>query len=453
MKTLIILLFVACFCVSACCATGKQENVSDDNKEMIGELYANEYGEIRLIKVNNTSMRTIFENNEGKVLDTTMFINYDFNLIQKHDSLPFLQLGMSGIELRNECLFVHDFSNIAYLSQLIRIEEMYTRPFYKIGKELTVDGDVTFAKGYTINGIWLSENDSQKIPERYVSIHGAIRKEKYPIDYYSTDESPQGMFGSDTSIIHYRLIMEDYTINDIPQSENLKAIITLHSAARYINHYNDLKLLIENGEDVNAVDHNGDTPLYINLLYGIFTNDTSDYKERFKKASLLIQSGAKVNVKGSALPLIFYSVENYEILKLLVEAGANVNEKNYFNHLMTRGGDTPLHWASQYGTLKEVQYLLANGAYVNAEDDCGWIPLHCAIFSGNVELVNFYLSKEMDKTIRTKKEFEVLWGGLGENPYPANSTLLQIAKISQSNAHRYDKKPSDYDDIINLLKQ
>ena len=241
--------------------------------------------------------------------------------------------------------------------------------------------------------------------------------------------------------------------NSIPNSTEDSDKINLHYAARYINHYSELKLLIKNGGDVNSLDNDGNTPLYVNLLYSSFSNEPFYNKERLKKAILLIQSGADVNIKGSALPIIFYSVGNYYMLKLIVEAGANVNEKNSFKHLMARGGDTPLHWASQYGTLKEVQYLIEKGADINAEDDCGWTPLHCAIFSGNVELVNFYLSKGMDKTIRTKKEFEVLWGGWAENPYPLNSTLLEIAKIAKSNAHRYEKKTSDYDEIISLLEQ
>jgi ankyrin repeat protein len=249
------------------------------------------------------------------------------------------------------------------------------------------------------------------------------------------------------------IILLFFSICSVGQELKTNEEISLHSAARYNNHYSELALLINNGGDVNLLDSEGNTPLYVVLLYNSFSNEPSYNKERIKKAELLINNGANVNIKGSALPILFYSVENYGMLKLLVEAGANVNEKNNLNHLMARGGDSPLHWASQYGTLKEVLYLLENGAEINAEDDCGWTPLHCAIFSGNIEVVNFYLSKEMDRTIRTTKEFEVLWGGEAENPYPVNSTLLQIAKIAQSNAHRYEKESSDYDEIIRLLEE
>ncbi len=234
MKILNYLLFVACFSFTVCCTTTQK----------IAGLYANEYGEIRLIEENDTLMRTIFKNNEGNVFDTTMFINYNFNLISKQDSLPFLQLGMAGIELHPECLFVHEFSDFAYFPQFIQIEEMYTRPFYKVNEEVTVNGDVIFAKGTTINGIWLG--DSKETHERYVSIHGTIKKEKYPKGYYSTDESPQGMF-SDTSIVHYRLIMEDYIIEDVPTQTFKGSTVNIDNQAVFIYDFADSEVFYLDG--------------------------------------------------------------------------------------------------------------------------------------------------------------------------------------------------------------
>ena len=51
---------------------------------------------------------------------------------------------------------------------------------------------------------------------KYLTAEGVIKKEKYPKAYYSTNESEQGIF-SDTSIAHYRLIMEDYEIKEFPK--------------------------------------------------------------------------------------------------------------------------------------------------------------------------------------------------------------------------------------------
>ncbi len=182
-------------------------------KEIQGELYANEYGEIILTRVNDSLMRTIFKNNKGDVFDTIMLIKYDSKLFVTGDSLPFLQLKMGGLSLYNECLYVRELSSMAYLQCFIEIEKMYIRPFYKIGEKVTIKGEARFHKGgTTINGIYLK--GFKKSKERNIVVHGIINKEKYPIGYYSTKESPQGMF-SDTSIVHYRLIIDDYTFEKL----------------------------------------------------------------------------------------------------------------------------------------------------------------------------------------------------------------------------------------------
>jgi ankyrin repeat protein len=239
----------------------------------------------------------------------------------------------------------------------------------------------------------------------------------------------------------------------ISQSESKTDIKTLHYCARYINHLDEMKTLVKNGADVNKVDDNGNTPLYTTLIYGSSTDDDKRRNERFQKASLLIKNGAKLDIKGHALPILFYGINDYETLELLVESGADVKKKNEYKHLMSRGRDTPLHWAAQNATITEVKYLISKGADINAKDLAGWTPLHCAIFSGNEKIVKFFLSQKIDKKIKTTKEFEVLWGGFAENPYPANTTLLDLAKIAQSNAERHDKKASDYEGIILLLKE
>ena len=240
----------------------------------------------------------------------------------------------------------------------------------------------------------------------------------------------------------------------------------LHYAARYSKHYHCLKLLIENGADVNTIDNSGMSPLYATLFdvsyyyNSRFTKDPTVIKKKVKTIKLLLQSGADVKAKGPRLPAIFYAVENYEILKLMVEAGANIMEENNFNYMDSRGKETPLHWAAQNGTLEVVQYLIVKGANINAIDNFGWTPLHYAIFSGNTEIVKFLLSKGIDKTITTKRRFEEsAWKLRGTltfrppDPYPAGSTLLQFAEIVKFNSHIHRKKESDYDEIIKLLEK
>ena len=243
MKTLIKLLLPLCFFFPANLVTAQQINI-----EKIEGLYANEYGEVRLIKEKDTLMRTIFKNNERIVFDTLMRINYDFKLKQRQDTFPFLQFQTGGLELQKECLFICEFSSpfliegdsMQYLSQFIQIEQMYTRPFYKIDKKVTITGEVRFGKGgATINGIYLI--NYQKKADIYLSIEGVIIKEKYPIEFYSTDESPQGMF-SDTSITHFGLIMEDYTVKELPKQTYKGTTINVSGQAAFVWEFADSEI-------------------------------------------------------------------------------------------------------------------------------------------------------------------------------------------------------------------
>jgi len=67
--------------------------------------------------------------------------------------------------------------------------------------------------------------------------------------------------------------------------------------------------------------------------------------------------------------------------------GANVNAKNNY-------GASPLHCASMDGNIKLVKYLVSAGADVNAKDNDGETPVCWSIRSKNsIEVVNFLFSK------------------------------------------------------------
>ncbi len=209
------------------------------NIEAIEGLYANEYGQVKLTKKNDSLIRTIFKNNKEEIFDTLMQINYNFKLKQRRGKYPFLQLNWGGLELQGNCLYVREFSSWQFLASFINIEKMYTRAFYKINEKVTIKGEIHSFKGSTINGIYLKNNF--KKANQYSIVEGIIKKEKYPISFYSTDESPQGMF-SDTSIIHYRLIMEDYTVKELPKQTYKGTTINNNYEAAFIWEFADSEI-------------------------------------------------------------------------------------------------------------------------------------------------------------------------------------------------------------------
>ena len=160
-----------------------------------------------------------------------------------------------------------------------------------------------------------------------------------------------------------------------------------------------IKLLIENGANVNARNKEGNTPLF--------------YVGEPEFAKLLIKKQANVNIqnkqKDTALHklLSFYLDEKnkmwsanakkyfewktkyFELIKLLIENGANVNARN-------KEGNTPLFYV---GEPEFAKLLIKKQANVNIQNKQKDTALH--------KLLSFYL-KEKNKmwSANTKKYFE-----------------------------------------------
>ena len=72
-----------------------------------------------------------------------------------------------------------------------------------------------------------------------------------------------------------------------------------------------------------------------------------------------------------------------DIVKYLVEHGANVNCKNY-------QGNTPLHFAAERELREDiVKYLIEQGADLNVVNKDGYTPFHFIILKGNLNNIKF----------------------------------------------------------------
>ena len=139
--------------------------------------------------------------------------------------------------------------------------------------------------------------------------------------------------------------------------------VDIHEAAEAGN-IEAVKQYLADGEDVNANDEFGFTP----LLHAA----SSGHKEIVE---LLISNGANVNAKGDlgTTPLLWAAINGHkEVVELLIAKGADVMAK--------RAGRTPLHRAASNGHKEIVELLIANGADVNdIAGEGGWgTPLHRA---------------------------------------------------------------------------
>uniref|UniRef100_A0A674CDZ5 Ankyrin-2-like n=1 Tax=Salmo trutta TaxID=8032 RepID=A0A674CDZ5_SALTR len=182
-----------------------------------------------------------------------------------------------------------------------------------------------------------------------------------------------------------------------PDSAGKNGLTPLHVAAHYDNQKVAL-LLLDKGASPHATAKNGYTPLHI-----------AAKKNQMDIVVVLLQYGAETNIltKQGVTPLHLASQEGHaDMAALLIEKGTQVNvptkvwrtfisfecfDTNCDLPLSLQLGYTPLIVACHYGNAKMVNFLLQNGASVNAKTKNGYTPLHQAAQQGNTHIINLLL--------------------------------------------------------------
>lgn len=217
----------------------------------------------------------------------------------------------------------------------------------------------------------------------------------------------------------------------------------LHQAASK-NEIQRIKMLIENGADVNVQDEKDATPLH-----------HAAYNGHLKIVDKLIRSGARVmatDIDGST-PLHNAGLNGHvsvmetligkgaeidaldeqggsallnaacqghgEAIRFLLRAGAKVE-------LADRNGDTALHYACYSGHEDAVRALIgADGLPVDIQNHAGATPMHLACANGNPQVVRLLLSKGADITFVDKNGTTCLHTASFGNHHEAVRVLLQ----------------------------
>lgn len=136
--------------------------------------------------------------------------------------------------------------------------------------------------------------------------------------------------------------------------------------------FDDIRLLITGGVDINHRDVDGESPVHWAARRG----DVSVME-------LLLAHGAAANVTAvyDATPLhVAARGLHADVVRLLIEHGADVNARDEF-------GCTALHDVAARGDECLTAFLLDHGAMVDAADSQGTTPLHRAARAGHSETV------------------------------------------------------------------
>ncbi len=148
-----------------------------------------------------------------------------------------------------------------------------------------------------------------------------------------------------------------------------------------------IERLVTQGADVNIVTTDGETALSIAIL-----------RHELNIIKILIPKGGKVpslNSNGYSFSTILCKATKYRtlpIVEFLISEGARVNARNLT-------GETPLKNAINRSDVKMTSYLIANGAYVNPED-AKEEPLHLAAEKGHIAVMDVLLKAGADVNAR-----------------------------------------------------
>lgn len=177
-----------------------------------------------------------------------------------------------------------------------------------------------------------------------------------------------------------------------------------------------VKLLLDHGADIDATGEYGRTPLHAvvrSLVYleekgyrePDLTPDIPVFRRRMIEMPavllLLLERGANMElIDGGGYMAIhdaarFGSDATLSALTMLLDAGAPVDSRAIY-------GLTPLHCATDLGSLKAVELLLQRGADVMAKTALDFTPLHYSVFQSCKAISDVLTENGADWTAQDK---------------------------------------------------
>ncbi len=169
-----------------------------------------------------------------------------------------------------------------------------------------------------------------------------------------------------------------------------------------------LNLLIENGINTEIRDRHGRTAIFNFMKF--------PYVEMGKE---LINQNVNIQVKENLGNTLLHYVEDYDIAKILIERGLDVNAQNKFGH-------TPLHKLVSSSTYKcrdskksIFNLFIKSGAKVNQKDKKGLTALTVAIDNNNEQYIKELIDAGADTNVKDNNGRTLLF-------YAKNLKMIKI---------------------------
>jgi cytohesin len=163
----------------------------------------------------------------------------------------------------------------------------------------------------------------------------------------------------------------------------------LHQAVVY-GQVKELKRLLDQGANPNALDQDWDTPLHLAADIGLV-----------EAVKILLQAGADPNARcrDGDTPL-HRSLQDIAVAEMLFQAGAQMQP--------AAEGGTPLHYAAYFNLAPAIPFLLGKGAEIDRKDLDGNTPLHDATRRGNTSATLTLLRNGADHLIENDQNLTPL---------------------------------------------
>ncbi|KAL8855889.1 MAG: hypothetical protein Q9178_007454 [Gyalolechia marmorata] len=200
-----------------------------------------------------------------------------------------------------------------------------------------------------------------------------------------------------------------------------------------------LQLLLDRGADINSLDGEG-TQLTNSAYKGdletvrwlltegadINLQDNHDYTathyaieaNEVEMVALLLENGADPRIFGSTLDQV---LDNVTIAKLLIDSGVDIDAASCGNYR----GWSALHTVAAFGPIERVEFLVANNANIDKQDNDGATPLMTAIDMGRTSAIRVLIDAGADLDLQDKRGCSAFhWAAAGGDA----STIKELVR-------------------------
>lgn len=354
-----------------------------DRSELLNKIIkSNEISEQVYIIKNNADILSI-KNQNDMILQEYLILSNDLDAVKLMNHLGCINLNLKNrfgdtpLVCALKCGFFDIVKFLIDIGASVQDRDEYGNTLIMIACK---NNDIKMAKLLIEKGINIEEKD---ICNESVLVH-ACRLENLDVIKLLLDNKVNVNVRSKEG---YTLLMFNYKEILIPKlliehganvNEKVVFNITPLMYACEMTNFDMVKLLVENGANINEEGRCKQTALM--------------YACEFKSPEIveyLIKNGADVEKKalGGATALIFAfftcvkdEEKNFQIVKLLLEHGALVNEKGAYGSATV--------YACKYWNARVLKLLIEHGADLNEKDVKGKTLLKLAYERGNMDIVN-----------------------------------------------------------------